>query len=116
MSSHSSPGRLTIANSRARWHAISVLGAVAMAVVVGLVTAVRPSVAAAVVSVIALSALLLSSGHLSRPVDLAGKRFRWVIFAWAFLLIEPIGHFTAGRTRLAAVAGVPSAENVIELA
>jgi O-antigen ligase len=47
---------------------------------------------------------------------LASKRFRWVAFAWAFLLIEPIGHFTAGRTRLSAVAGVPSIENVIELA
>jgi O-antigen ligase len=30
-------------------------------------------------------------------------------------LIEPIGHFTAGRTRLTAVAGVPSIENMIEL-
>jgi O-antigen ligase len=48
-------------------------------------------------------------------VDVAGKRFRWVTFAWAFLLVEPIGHFTAGRTRLSAVAGVPSIENVIEL-
>jgi hypothetical protein len=87
-----------------------------LAVVLGVVTAFHPSVAAACVSVIALGALLLPTARLSRPVDLAGKRFRWVTFAWAFVLIAPIGHFTAGRTLLTAVAGVPSVENVINLA
>ena len=120
MSTAPSPRGSTIARGGARWLGVRLLGVVALAVVVGVVTAVQPSVAAAVVSVIALSALLASAvsrpRSLSAPVAMAGKRFRWVIFAWASLLVEPIGHFTAGRTRLTAVAGVPSAENVIELA
>lgn len=104
-----------IAQSGARRRAVSLLGVVALAVVVGLLTAVQSKVAAAVVAVIALSAVLLPPDRPSRPPDLRGKRFRWLAFAWAYVLIRPIGHFTAGRTQLTAVAGVPSWENVVDL-
>jgi hypothetical protein len=48
-------------------------------------------------------------------MELGDKRFRWVVLAWAFVMIRPIGHFTTGRTVLTAVAGVPSVENVIDI-
>lgn len=96
-------------------HVMPLLGAVALAVVVGVLTALHFGLAAAVVSAIALSALLVPSSRLSRPVDLGGKRFRWLAFAWVYVLIRPIGHYTAGRTQLTAVAGVPSWENVADV-
>jgi O-antigen ligase len=93
--------------------------AVLLAIAVGALTALQAGAAAALaggLGLIAVLATVMSSAASRAPhVDLAGKRFRWVTFAWAFLLIEPIGHFTQGRTRLSAVAGVPSIENVIEL-
>lgn len=88
----------------------------ALAVAEAALTAVQPQAAAAAVAVLALGAVLLPASRLPRPVDLSGKRFRWLVLAWTYVLIRPIGHFTAGRTQLTAVAGVPSWENVLDLA
>lgn len=100
---------------RGEHRAASVVGVAAIAVAVGALTAIQLRVAAAVTAAMVLAALVSSTRSVLAPVALAGKRFRWVTFAWAFLLIEPIGHFTGGRNQLSAVAGAPSAENVIEL-
>jgi O-antigen ligase len=90
-----------------------------LAAALGILTALDAGAAAALAGglvLVAVLAVVFSSTASGAPrTDLSGTRFRWIIFAWAFLLIEPIGHFTAGRTRLTAVAGVPSIENVIEL-
>src|SRR5207248_1378221 len=90
--------------------------AVVLAVLVGALVVVQPGAAAAASAALALGALLLLAR--SRPdaaVELEGRRFRWVTLAWVFLLTQPIGHFTTGRTALTAVSGAPSVENVIEL-
>jgi O-antigen ligase len=96
-----------------------VLAVILLAAIVGVLTVLQTGAAAAVAGgllvVAVLTAVVLSPASRTPWTDLSGKSFRWVTFAWAFLLIEPIGHFTAGRTRLAAVAGVPSVENVMEL-
>src|SRR5687767_9055637 len=80
---------------------------------VGALTATRPGAAAAVVATALLVAALL---HLARPgsgaIDLGDRKFTWISFAWAYLLIRPIGHFTGGRSALDAVAGIPSVERV----
>src|SRR2546421_9056659 len=89
---------------------------VSLAVSIGVLTAVQPGAAAAITAVLAFAAaLLLPTRPLVGPIELSGKRFRWVAFAWAYVMIRPIGHFTTGRTTLTAVAGVPSIENVIDL-
>lgn len=88
----------------------------AVAVGVGVLTVLQAGVAAAVVAALMLTGIVLALRGAPASTDLSTKRFRWVALAWAFLIIEPIGHFTTGRTTLTAVAGVPSAENVIELA
>jgi O-antigen ligase len=88
---------------------------VPLAVALGVLTEVQPNAAAAVAAVLVLGALLLSTPTVSRPIDLGDRRFRWLAFAWAYLLIRPIGHFTAGRTQLTAVAGHASVENVLDL-
>ena len=83
---------------------------------VGVLTATRPGAAAAVVATALLVAALL---QLARPgsgaVDLGDKNFTWISFAWAYLLIRPIGHFTGGRSALDAVAGIPSVERVVDI-
>lgn len=85
------------------------------AVGLGVLTVLQPAAAAAISAAVLLGALLSSRGLLAPPVDLSGKRFRWVGFAWAFVLLEPIGRYTGGRSALTAAAGIPSAEIVIGL-
>src|SRR5436305_14897522 len=115
MSAVRSHGGSTIAGVSAR-RVISFAGLVALAVALGVLTAFEPSAAAAAVGVLLVAALLSSSRHNPRPIDLRGKSFRWVVLAWAYVLIRPIGHFSGGRTSLTAVSGVPSWENVLDLA
>src|SRR5436853_357532 len=98
-----SPPGSTIAHHRARWHGVSLLGVVALAVVVGLVTAVQPSVAAAVVSVIALATYgaigafalwsLKSNGFGRRPsfVILAFPTLSLVSAAWSLAPAVTLG-------------------------
>jgi O-antigen ligase len=86
-----------------------------LAVAVGVLTVVAPGAAAATAAALCLIALLAATRSHTGPVDLAGKRFHWIVFAWAFVMIRPIGHFTTGRTSLTSVGGVPSVENVIDL-
>lgn len=86
-----------------------------LAAAVGVLTAVQPGAAAAVAAALVLGGVLLSAGTRSGPRDLDGRRFRWVVLAWVYVIVRPIGHFTAGRTSLTAVAGVPSLENLIDL-
>ena len=93
----------------------TIVAVVAAAVAVGALTALHAGAAAAVAAAFALIAVLVSARSSFAPVALGDRRFRWLAFAWAYYLIEPIGHFSTGRSALAAVAGVPSAENVIEL-
>lgn len=87
----------------------------ALAIGLGVLTVVDPSAAAAGAGALILVALLAATRAPGRT-DLEGKRFIWVAVAWAFVMIRPIGHFTTGRTSLTAVGGVPSAENIIDLA
>jgi O-antigen ligase len=75
----------------------------------------QPGAAAATAAGVGLTAMLVATISQSGVPDLGSQRFRWVVFAWAFVMIRPIGHFTTGRTSLTAVAGVPSVENVIDL-
>jgi hypothetical protein len=96
---------------------ITSAGLVVVAGLVGALVVVQPGAAAAVCASVLLGGVLVSArSRLDVATGLAGKRLRWVVAAWAFLLIEPIGHFTAGRTALTAVSGVPAVENVVELA
>ncbi|MBV9839060.1 MAG: O-antigen ligase family protein [Solirubrobacterales bacterium] len=85
-----------------------------VALAVGALTVVQPGAAAAFSGALCLAAVVSSMRTHAQPTALA-KNFRWVSFAWAFVLLEPVGHFSTGRTVLTAVAGVPSVENVIEL-
>jgi O-antigen ligase len=82
---------------------------------VGALTALEPGAAAAVTGALVLLGLVLATRSVFPPADLEGRQFRWVAVAWAFLLIQPVGHFSTGRSALTAVSGAPSVENVIEL-
>jgi O-antigen ligase len=93
---------------------LAVVSVSAAAVAVGVLTVLNPGAAAAVAAALALIAVLSSMRSPFPPVGLDGKRFRWIPFAWAFMLL-PIGHFSTGRTTLTAVSGQPSVENLINL-
>lgn len=91
-------------------------GVTVIAAGTGLLAAVQPGAAAALSAVLALAAgLLYSARSLAPPRPLADKRFRWVVCAWVYVMIRPIGHYTTGRTTLSAVNGIPSVENVLDL-
>ena len=91
-------------------------GLAALAAALGVLTVLQPSAAAAAAGVVVLAALLSSMPQKPGPIDLGGKRFHWVVLAWAYVLIRPIGHFSGGRSSLTAVGGVPSWENVLDIA
>lgn len=88
----------------------------ALAMALGVLTAFQPNAAAAAAGVLVVAAVMSWAGPHLGPVDLSGKRFRWVVLAWTYVLIRPIGHFSGGRSALAAVSGVPSWENVLDIA
>ncbi len=92
------------------------MAAVAAASGIGALTAVHAAAAAACAAVLMLIGVLLCTRSFDRPVRLDDKRFRWVVLAWTYVMIRPIGHFTLGRTSLSAVGGAPSPENVVDLA
>src|SRR5438874_13314462 len=76
-----------------------------LTVALGALTAVKPSAAAAAAGVLVVAALLSSTRPNPGPIDLRNKHFRWVVLAWTYVLIRPIGHFSGGRTSLTAVGG-----------
>ncbi len=111
-----SVGRRSGADQGRTWWRFGAPGAAAAAAIaVGALTAVLPSAAAALCAAVLLAALVLAARPRFGTPELSGKRFRWVVAAWVFVLIEPIGHFTGGRTQLTAVSGNPSVENVLNL-
>src|SRR4051794_27887077 len=103
-------------NKGRREAALLVAAVLAAASGLGVLTATRPGAAAAVAAGVLLSAALLGLMRpRPAPTGLGDKSFKWVSFAWAFLMIRPIGHFTGGRSTLDAVGGVPSVERVLDL-
>ena len=92
------------------------LAIVAIAAIgVGVLTVIQPGAAAAAAAALLLCGVMVSTPRAVGPVLLSGRRFGWLSFAWAYVMIRPIGHFTAGRTTLSAVGGAPSVENLIDL-
>jgi O-antigen ligase len=102
-------GRLRIGGA---WVAVTAV----LAAGVGALTAIKPGVAAAVAGASLLPGALLLIGSQSASPDLNGRQFRWLSYAWIFLLLRPIGDYSQGRSSLAAAAGQANLANVLELA